>query len=349
MSAVTCGEPLSLAHLPPDRVIRLVGITDEQLAVGLDPLPDGAPVVVRYSTDHHGRAQHEIVDDVLAMLETVAISLYPAWLPDADLITTSSDFDLRVVRELAHRYAADSVHFGPFLADIAQAAHCGSALERRFAPEVRAIGLTRIIADSYRRNGVALLVSPAGDFTDIDQRHVAGAFEWLAGQGVGVWLTADVLPLVDRYPTWHLSVPGYVEDLSSDPPIGVSLRIGYPPLAGRPHPGSPAEQTLERRLARSEWAAGRSWNQQYASHSLAPPIRVDLMWSKERCAVEIDGPDHRGSLKYAADRRRDNGLTLDGFAVLRFTNEEILDDPLHVLAVIESLLSKKRHDEGKLP
>ena len=93
---------------------------------------------------------------------------------------------------------------------------------------------------------------------------------------------------------------------------------------------------------------GRTWNQQYASDSLVPPIRVDLMWLDERCVVEIDGPDHRGSLKYAADRRRDNGLTLDGFAVLRFTNDEILDDPLRVLAVIEILLSQKRHDEGNL-
>ena len=90
------------------------------------------------------------------------------------------------------------------------------------------------------------------------------------------------------------------------------------------------------------------WNQEYASHSLAPPIRIDLMWPAERCVVEIDGSDHRGILKYAADRRRDNGLMLDGFAVLRFTNEEIVDDPHRVLAVIESLLVKKRHDEGNL-
>lgn len=72
------------------------------------------------------------------------------------------------------------------------------------------------------------------------------------------------------------------------------------------------------------------------------------MWSAERCVVEIDGPDHRGSLKYAADRRRDNGLTLDGFSVLRFTNDEIVDDAPRVLAVIETLLSTKRHDEGNL-
>ena len=43
MRAETCGEPLSLAHIPVDRVVRLVGLTDEQLAVSLDPLPDGSP------------------------------------------------------------------------------------------------------------------------------------------------------------------------------------------------------------------------------------------------------------------------------------------------------------------
>ena len=180
------------------------------------------------------------------------------------------------------------------------------------------------------------------------QRRMAVALEWLANQGVGTWLTAGVLPLVDRYPTWQLTVPEYVDALSPDVPAEQSRQLGYPPLAGMPHPASAAEQRLESALARTEWAAGRTWNQQYVGHSLAPPIRVDLMWPAELCAVEIDGPDHRGSLKYAADRRRDNGLTLDGFAVLRFTNEEILDDHRQVLAVIESLLSTKRHDEGNL-
>ena len=349
MSALTRGEPLSLAHLPVDRVVRVAGITDEQLAVSLDPLPDRAPVVIRYRVDHSAGLQHEVVDDVLATLESAALKLYPAWLPDADDITTSSDFDVRVVRELAHRHAAATAHFGPFLADLAEAAHRGGAPGRSLGPEIRASGLTRIIADAYRRNGVVLLVGlPATLFSADEQRRMAVALEWLANQGVGTWLTAGVLPLVDRYPTWQLTVPEYVDALSPDVPAEQSRQLGYPPLAGMPHPASAAEQRLESALARTEWAAGRTWNQQYVGHSLAPPIRVDLMWPAERCAVEIDGPDHRGSLKYAADRRRDNGLTLDGFAVLRFTNEEILDDHRQVLAVIESLLSTKRHDEGNL-
>ena len=101
--AETCGEPLSLAHIPVDQVIRLVGLTDDQLAVSLDPLPDGSPVVIRYRIPHPSPSTHDVVDDVLAKLESIAIDLFPAWLPSADAIDTSSDFDRRVVRRLAHR------------------------------------------------------------------------------------------------------------------------------------------------------------------------------------------------------------------------------------------------------
>lgn len=348
MSSATCGQPLSLTHLPVSRVIRLAGVTEEQLAVGLDPLPDGAPVVIRHQLPRVTSSAKDVVDDVLGQLEAIATELFPAWLPGADVIDAASDFDRRTVREMAHRYAADTAHFGPFLASIAEAALRGVPPDRRFEPDVRANGLTRMIVESYGRASISLLVGADGPHTDEDQRRAALALDWLADHGLGTWLAAGALPAVHRYPTWQLTVPGYLDALSTaaddDPPP-----VDYPALAGLPHPSSAAEQALERRLTRCAWAVGRTWNQQYSGGSLVPPIRVDLMWPAERCVVEIDGPDHRGSLKYAADRRRDNGLTLDGFAVLRFTNEEIHGDPVRVLAVIEGLLSKKRTNEGILP
>jgi hypothetical protein len=36
--AEACGEPLSLAHIPVNQVVRLVGLNDEQLAVRLTPV-----------------------------------------------------------------------------------------------------------------------------------------------------------------------------------------------------------------------------------------------------------------------------------------------------------------------
>ena len=231
---------------------------------------------------------------------------------------------------------------------MAEAALSGRPTDRHFGREVRARGLARLIAASYVRDGVVLLIGPTDRSSEDEQRRSAAGCEWLVSHGgFGVWLTAGALPAVDRFPTWQLSVPAYVEALSGARPVeSEPPPTDFPPLSGRPHPASAAEQALERSLSRCGWAAGRAWNHQYASHSLAPPIRVDLMWPDDRCVVEIDGPDHRGILKYAADRRRDNGLVLDGFSVLRFTNDEISDDPQRVLAVIEELLSTKRHDEG---
>jgi len=339
------------ARIPTDRVLRIEGPTPEQLAISLDPLPVGAPVVIRYRVPDSPASPLAVVDDVLDRLESVALELFPAWLPDADLVRPSSDFDRRVVRQLAHRVAATTDHFGPFLADVAEAALRGCAVKRRFEPEPRARGLARIICDSYGRDGVVLLIGPGDGCTDDEQRRVGHACEWLIHHGgFGVWLTGGALPAVDRFPTWSLPVPGFVEDMRPPAPMDgkAAPTLEYPALAGLPHPASLAEQTLERCLARCEWALGRVWNQLHASHSLAPPIRVDLMWPRERCVIELDGPDHRGVLKYADDRRRDNGLVLDGFAVLRFTNDEITDDPQRVVNVIERLLANKRNDEGNL-
>jgi very-short-patch-repair endonuclease len=348
VSLVTCGEPLSLSHIPTDRVVRIEGPSAEQLAVSLDPLPDGAPVVIRYRLPDSPASLVEVVDDVLNRLEAIARALFPAWLPEAEVVTTSSDFDVRVVRGLARRKASITDHFGPFLADVAEAALYGRVTTRPCEPELRARGLARIIGDAYQRRGVVLLIEADEGLSDDAERRAAMACEWLAGHGFGVWLSDGALPAADRFSTWSVTVPAFVEQLA--PTRGrPTPALEYPAVAGRPHPASTAEQTLERWLARCDWALGRVWNQVHASHSLTPPIRVDLMWVDDRVVVEIDGPDHRGVLKYADDRRRDNGLVLDGFAVLRFTNDEIADDPQRVVGTIERLLVKLRADEGTLP
>ncbi|PRX59749.1 uncharacterized protein DUF559 [Nonomuraea fuscirosea] len=123
-------------------------------------------------------------------------------------------------------------------------------------------------------------------------------------------------------------------------------RLGYPAIAGRPHPGSAAELALEAALARCAWASGRAWNQTYLPHPLAAPIRLDLLWERERCVVEIDGPDHRGAAKFAADRERDVLLQIDGYAVLRFLDVQVLTDIETVLRRIAQFLRGRRGTEG---
>ncbi|GGO01019.1 hypothetical protein GCM10010116_01750 [Microbispora rosea subsp. aerata] len=119
--------------------------------------------------------------------------------------------------------------------------------------------------------------------------------------------------------------------------------LAYPPLAGLPHPGSTAERRLEAALSACAWAAGREWNQFHTSGPLSNPIRVDLLWRAERCVVEIDGPEHLSPLRRAADRQRDERLRRDGYAVRRFTNEQVLKRLGTVLAELERFLHQCRN------
>jgi very-short-patch-repair endonuclease len=136
---------------------------------------------------------------------------------------------------------------------------------------------------------------------------------------------------------------GVSEALSPDSAVDVSRAvISYPAVAGRPHPASTSERALEAALGSCGWAVGRGWNRTLCPHPLAAPVRVDLLWQPERCVVEVDGPDHRGALKFAEDRSRDVRLQLAGYAVLRFTDDQVLNDTQGVLRQIELFLRDRR-------
>jgi very-short-patch-repair endonuclease len=347
MSSVIHSHPSPVSAFPRRGVCHLTGMTLDQLSTALDPLPPDAPVVIRYRMQAAPSASG-LIDDVLDRLTQVAVELFPAWLPDGAAVEGGGvNLDRAVVRMLTQRHAASSEHFAPFLLSIAERAVVGQTLAGEFPSEVRARGLARILADAYQRDAVVLLVT-SDDLPTDQQRFAAAAFEWLSNHGpFGVWLADQALPEIERFPTVTtrgippVAKPQFTDDESTSLPV-----LEYPALLGKPHPGSAAEQLMERHLAACEWALGRKWNTLHRGHPLAPPIRVDLMWDDERCVVEIDGADHRAQSKYADDRRRDNSLVLDAFAVLRFTNEEVIDDPHRVLATIEQLLFSRRQPKG---
>lgn len=329
------------AVLQRDRVVRLE--SGETVLASPDLLLGHAPAVLTCHVATGGSVA-SIVDDILDELETAALRMFPAWLPGADAMDGRSSLEIGAVRILARKLAANSRHFGPFVAALARAAQAATRPEPGiFARETRAAGLIRILADSYQRPYVALLVSAPQDSGARHQELLVAACEWLADHGtVAVWITGDSIRETDRLPTVALPTPA--TRFSAPLPAG-ETRLRYPALAGRPHPGSEAEQKLEVALEACEWAHGRQWNTTYRTSPLRPLIRVDLMWPDARCIVEIDGDDHRLREKYAADRSRDVRLQLDGFGVLRFTNEQVLDDVATVLVAIEQYVSSRRRDQ----
>ncbi|WP_329087405.1 DUF559 domain-containing protein [Streptosporangium sp. NBC_01469] len=357
----------SWAELPIGRVVHVHGADADAIALSIDPLPDDAPAIVTYFAGDTQSAT-EMVSSVLRELEKAAVGLFPAWLPGAEGIGGPGGASGRAIRVLALRTASATEHFGPFLADLAERALRGAMLaappvprgasrearSRRspgFAAEVRAAGLGRVIAASFGRPRAAVLVHVPADLSPAAEEALVTGCEWLAHHGdLGVWLTGAPLAAVDRIAVTTLRLPAEVTDLVRDLPAPTKPRpdartahvATYPAVAGRPHPASVAERTLETALATCDWAAGRAWNQTHRPHPLVNPIRVDLLWRDERCVIEIDGPEHHSALAYAADRQRDVRLQLDGYAVLRFTNAQVTTDTETVLHQIRRFLRGRR-------
>ncbi|MEU1728396.1 DUF559 domain-containing protein [Nonomuraea sp. NPDC005692] len=341
----------SWADLPIGQVVRLDADPDA-IAPALDPLPDDAPAVVTYFAAEE-RSVVGLAASVLRELDKAAIALFPAWLPGAEGIEGPSGVNVAAVQALALRRASATGHFGPFLAELARRALTGGP--SGLAPEVRAAGLVRALADSFGRARLAVLVRvPDGLGAAAGEVLVAGC-EWLAHRGrAGVWLAGAPLH-DDRVRTIATPLPASPLPAAAGGARGAvplpatadrAPAVAYPPVAGRPHPGSASERALEAALSARAWAGGRAWNQTYRTGPLAVPIRVDLLWERERCVVEIDGPDHRAPAKFAADRQRDVLLQLDGYAVLRFPDAQVMTDMDTVVRQIGQFLRNRRRAEG---
>lgn len=67
--------------------------------------------------------------------------------------------------------------------------------------------------------------------------------------------------------------------------------------------------------------------------------RVDLAWPEQRVLVEFDGDVHRERRVFVDDLRRQNGLVLAGWVVLRFSSADVLGRPAWVVATIRRALA----------
>ncbi|MEV6862194.1 DUF559 domain-containing protein [Streptosporangium subroseum] len=348
------GVALSWDDLPVGRVIRLAGVDSNidanVMELLLDPLSETGPAVVTYAATE-GASVSELVESILCELEILAIGLFPAWLPEGERLSGPGGGGVAAVRILATRLASSAHHFGPFLADLAARAiqHRGPLVPgqrgptgRSFPAESRAAGLARVIASTFGRESAALVVYVPERLTSHGETVLVAGCEWLAYRsGMGIWLVG---PELHRVETLYLEVPAAVRRLAKEmtaPPL--TPTAGAPPIAGRPHAGSVVEQSMEAALAECAWAHGRTWNQTYQSKDpLFVVVRTDLMWVQEKCVVELDGPEHETLAQMERDRIRDRHLERDGFTVLRFTNQQVMDDPGAILRHIEEFLRGRR-------
>jgi very-short-patch-repair endonuclease len=66
---------------------------------------------------------------------------------------------------------------------------------------------------------------------------------------------------------------------------------------------------------------------------------VDFLWREQRVVVEVDSwTYHQGSVAFREDRARDLDLRARGFTVLRFSEEQIDEEPERVVADVAGAL-----------
>jgi hypothetical protein len=182
------------------RVTRIRDAACDAILAALEPLPDTAPVVIPYRPPLvHDRAEdQDLLATILGELESVALDLYPAWLPTADGLESLT---LPQIRSLAQEHAKAIGVSGQFLADLAEA-----AVTRQPVPAhkltIAAAGIGYAIAKGHRRRSAVLLVDVPPYLTERAETRLASALDRLAGlSGMGVWLAGAPMLTVTRHPT----------------------------------------------------------------------------------------------------------------------------------------------------
>ena len=316
--------------------------------------PDVSPVAVREAAESAcgveaavlpvaatgaSPGRRDLTEQVIDALSEAVAGTYPAWLPGAEHLAGPGGAGLAAVRAICERAAAAGDLFGPFLLAAGEASLCGRPLAvAEFARETAVRQARKLILRAYGCQRLVVMVELAGTWSAAQIEVAEANALWLAGPGeLGVWLLGSPTARMTRVPRFTLRDGMPTSELPAAPrPPGLA------PPRGRPNPFSPAEQRLEAHLARSPWATGRAWNRTWSPGVLANPVRLDLVWTREKCVVELDGPDHLDTDKYAADRARDRALQRAGFLVLRYTNEEVIDDVARVLDELERFLEDRR-------
>lgn len=104
-------------------------------------------------------------------------------------------------------------------------------------------------------------------------------------------------------------------------------KYAYWPIQGNPHPMSPGEQLLARKLSHNtDLGSLFSFNQSVETVR-DNRFMVDLLWPEGKVIVEVDGFGiHSNRLAFRQDRNRDYELMISGYLVLRLTHGEVMRD-----------------------
>lgn len=337
--SVTNGSILSLAGIDDREVCQLLENVEPS-----EGLPRALSIAIRTAA-----SAEEIVDAVISDLAETALRMWPMWYDGfrvAFNICQNDPLGRQAAGVLAVEAASKVSGVLPFWAEQAAISALSGRTPRvaRLPASTEFAQLTKAVAP----NGLVLVVSMS-QFTMQRPEAIVRALEWIS-KTCGVVALFDELPANE--PPFDRILYGALV-VSSEAALAPHDTTPIPepwlmPWRGLPHPLSDVEKRLAKALATDrELSELFHFNQSVLTVRGSRP-KVDLLWIEGSLVVELDGYESHGNrTAFAQDRHRDYELLLSGFAVLRLTNAEIVQDCEKALEKIRNLVRLRRQTVTK--
>lgn len=347
--------PRLILSTAPGRVRLVAGIGARELFSVLDAA-DGADEsrLALFVRPKRAAASEALIEELLERLAAVALRLWPVWWGNVDFSDLRGDALGREAARLRLRSASRkipqlSLAWAQAATDLAMAGGPPRLKELHWKIQLAQLCL------AIDRKGLVLIFEDAGFAERAGSSAFIQTLEMIAGEtGAGIVLLCPVLPpfappydrvLADAVQLEQPAQSGApadspdVEDWDED--CDPSLLLA--PIRGRPHPLSDVEGKMARSLAADRELRGLFHHNCVIETLRGSRPRVDLVWLEGRLIVELDGyVDHGRRESFANDRHRDYELMHSGYAVLRLTNDEVLQDVAKAVDKIRDIVKLQR-------
>ncbi|NJP09885.1 MAG: DUF559 domain-containing protein [Leptolyngbyaceae cyanobacterium RU_5_1] len=328
-----------VAALSRLEAVELTGWIDRKFVVHTwDKLPD-----------------HEsILEDILQALAKVTLAIWPSWYGQAETFHSSREPVLEDALlnqfKLQELQATRQDVCVPWLKAAVGACQAGNVpVLHRFSRAIQVSQLGLAIAPHN-----LVIVLAMGDRHPQNHRllSLARAATWLAKE-----TKARVAVLIPD----HLANQQELDSIlygaiaispstqqTADRPTSEESRHTIWPIQGNPHPFSPGEQILARRLSHDAELAPLFCFNQNVETLRGSRYLVDLLWSEGKVVVEVDGYRHHGNaFAFGADRHRDYELLISGYSVLRMPHDEVVNDVEIAVEKIRDVVRFRRSQHSK--
>lgn len=301
--------------------------------------------VLMHTWDHLPEHQG-IIEDVLKLCAHSALAIWPAWYGAQNLLrpTHGSQSEAQFNTDAACDYLQQQHQHLSLPWIKASIRRCQQAQIPLLSSFPRALQLSQLSLSIDPKDLLLILGIKEEQPTDHSLLSFARAVLWIAKESnarVAIVLSKDLSlhPSLEsiQYGALDLFVAPTSPQSGIDQPSQGEHTIW--PIQGKPHPFSPGEQALAKRLAGDHELAKLFYFNQTLKTIRDSKYTVDLVWPDGKLVVEIDGYRHHGnSYAFEVDRHRDYELMISGYLVLRLTHNEVERDIELVIEKIRDMV-----------